>query len=849
MSLTFSNLSADSFESQLRAGRKRPRVREAVSCVHCRIRKIRCDREQPCKPCRERGIPSECSYINDKERAATPKPRVLKSIRKVKRPEDRVGRTPQMCPPEQAADLITPPGSTCSQDEQRKESIDTSKVIRRSSLAVGDNYPFQSPSRSHLKGVSHWMAPCYEMVVTQGIIDRTPEFEPSRKAFSELKTLIRIQNKLPPTPTNSAPGLSSLWQLFPDRQACVRWAAQYFRTYHRVYNIVDPLHISRDIDLIYSGRLADPIRIGKVVLVISLAMQHVEIERLNGRWLAKQVEDCIQSSTRLQQPCINLMQVLLLILVINTIASSETDKMYDLAAVHNLTTHVANSMRLSRNPHLLPDVTPYQAELRRRLWYCFLRINLEYCIRSGAICNVRLDESDCTLPTAVDLRSLDSEGIDDHLLSPGSDEQVKADMAFAISAAKLVKIIAPVYKTLHVPNPLKSPEQLHGELRSEFERLLVSLPKELRPGFQSTDPVEELQQSIISSHINSFLSIIAVGSMFNTQPNPTQRGLLMEIWDHETFILDRFQSLFQRTEEVGNMARQFLWTDAARAALSACWIVGRLRKLDVGRIIIPHPQQIVCGMENRLAEFLAFSSQLWQRCFHLGPVVAKAHLILSVTLSVTTTLYSNHLLNYEPLHLRQKMLSMGVTAAEKVVGQMKTSLQQRIQTHLQRQQQLHLQTTNLPAATNMVSPNEATQFSPMTANSLESPEAILNSLNVWAWPPAPINTANTNSFGPIEGAIPQVLAPDTQHMTAPQAAQPIPPPPLITDLGNMDFSNNMADPTSLSSLVSPFTLYNSDPACLAQAMERAVSGNSADSSLGTISVFDGASTIPQSLWD
>ncbi|KAM7216478.1 hypothetical protein V8F06_008191 [Rhypophila decipiens] len=859
MSLTFSNLSADSFESQLRAGRKRPRVREAVSCSHCRARKIRCDRELPCNPCSERGIPLQCNYMSDRDRlpyfgdkdqSPTPKPRVHKSIRKVIRPEDRI-----RCHPQQSKDAATVPEKVCSREKEFKEVGKVALVVRQAPSQVTNN-PFLSPSRSHLMGVSHWMSPCYEMAVTQAILDRAPEFEPSRKAFSELKTLIRIQNKLPPATSSADAGFSKLWHFFPDRQTCLRWAAQYFRTYNRIYSVVDPLQVSRDIELIYSGQLDDMVCVSKVMLVISLAMQHIESERLNGRWLAKQVEGWIQSSPRFQQPCINVMQVFLLILVMDTISASETDKLYDLVAVHDQTIQVANSMRLDRNPSFLANVKPYEAELRKRLWHCFVRLNLEYCIRSGSAFSLRLEESDCPLPTNTDLQTLEPKAETNGLPNLGPDEQSKADMEFSISAAKLAKIVAPVYKILHSANPPKTPEQLHADLRNEFERLLVSLPRGLRPGFQSTSPVEELQQSMVSTHINSFLSIIALGSLFNTSPSPSQRGILMEAWDHETFILNQFRSLFQRTEEVGTMARQFLWADASRAALSACWIVGRLRKLDIGRIIIPHPQQIVCVMESKLAEFSSFSSQFWQSCFHLGPVIAKTHLILSVTLSVTTSLYSNRLTSYEPVNLRRRMLSMGVSAAEKVTAQMKTSLQQRIQGLLQRQQQLQLQTTNLAGTGQSMGPQSAaTQFSPITISPDDSPGSMLSNLNLWEWPPSNIHTSNTNTYAAIEGAIPAIMVPDTDPMPTSVGLPPPPqqqsvaaPPPLITDsLCTLDFSGSnstMSDPSSVTSLVSPYTLFNTDPAALAQAVERAVSG---DSTLGPVPVFD--ALIPQSLWD
>lgn len=62
--LKFTNITTDSFvkESQPGAGRKRKRHRPAVSCVPCRQRKIRCDRELPCEPCQKQDLASSCSY-------------------------------------------------------------------------------------------------------------------------------------------------------------------------------------------------------------------------------------------------------------------------------------------------------------------------------------------------------------------------------------------------------------------------------------------------------------------------------------------------------------------------------------------------------------------------------------------------------------------------------------------------------------------------------------------------------------------------------------------------------------------------------------------------------------------
>ncbi|KAK3325928.1 hypothetical protein B0H66DRAFT_529939 [Apodospora peruviana] len=574
MTLTFSNLCADSFESQLRAGRKRPRVREYVSCWQCRSRKIRCDRESPCNRCQERGIASDCLYLNEKYKQSPEGPRQIKEIRKFRRSSDSECTPSRLQvpyePPSQCQGMIKiPPDS--SHDEDFQEKINAAMDTRGSAqMSTGNNTIRESGSRSRIIGISHWLAPCYEMTITKALLDQAPEFESSRKEFSDVKRLIRTQNNLAPAAGSSA-GFASFWSLFPDRQACLRLAAQYFRTYNRVYNIVDHADISRDISRIYSGDLDDSLRIGKVILVIALTMQHVESERLNGRWLAKQVEACIGTSRRFQKPCTEVAQLILLIILLKTVAASETDDMFDLRAVHDLTSQIANSMGLHRDPSFYPN-TPYHSELRKRTWACLLRLNLEYCIRSGFQFTLPLDESDCPLPETVDLRALDPMSEND-MSSFAPDNQATADMVFGIAAAKLARIVAPVHRALYSPNPTKSPELLQSDLRAAFEQLLAELPPGLRPGSQSTDPVEELQQSIISIHINSFLSIVALGSTFGTPPSTAQRSVLMEVWDYGTMVLHQFQNLFQRTQEVGNMTRHLLWTDASRAALGGCWII------------------------------------------------------------------------------------------------------------------------------------------------------------------------------------------------------------------------------------------------------------------------------------
>ena len=549
------------------------------------------------------------------------------------------------------------------------------------------------------------MAPCNEMLVVKALLNKSPEFQASREAFSELKAQLRMQNAVS-NPAQLEAGFS-LRNLLPDRQTCERWTAQYLATYGRIYCILDPSALAEDTESIYAGTLDKPVRIARLLLVIAIAMQNDESSRLSGRRLARHIEDCVHSSSRFQKPCISVVQVLLLLMIMKTISASDTDKMYDIMAVQGLTSQITSSMGLHRDPSLFPEVTPYDAELRKRIWSCFVRLNLDYCVRSGTQLNLRLDDSDCPLPTMVSLSSSpgSSAGV---LLSQETDQQTQADMAFSIASIKLAKIIAPMHQGLYAMKPRESSEMLR-QLRESFASLVAELPPALRPGGGSSssssetssdpDPIQELQKSMLSITMNSFLSILSLGVTLGTPVNTSQRSQLMEIWDYSTSVLHQFQSLCQDAHEISHMARYLLWTDAGRAALSACWVVGRLRRLDLGDILAPHhsQQQTASSVfQQLLTNSLVFLSHLWQGKFHLGPVAAKTSLILAVSLNVTLYLSeqgdgswddepsgSNRGRGGRNEKTEKRLFDAGVAAAERIVADMRRMLLLQEQEQLQ----------------------------------------------------------------------------------------------------------------------------------------------------------------------
>lgn len=51
----------------------RRRDKPIVSCTLCRRRKLKCDRQQPCKTCIDRGLTLSCTYVRNVSAAQEPK--------------------------------------------------------------------------------------------------------------------------------------------------------------------------------------------------------------------------------------------------------------------------------------------------------------------------------------------------------------------------------------------------------------------------------------------------------------------------------------------------------------------------------------------------------------------------------------------------------------------------------------------------------------------------------------------------------------------------------------------------------------------------------------------------------
>ncbi|KAJ5375422.1 Transcription factor [Penicillium concentricum] len=444
------------------------------------------------------------------------------------------------------------------------------------------------------------------------MLEKTVDFQPTWRTFAEVKSLLRVTISVPAGVNGDG---KKLLGLLPDRSTREKWIRRYCETYGRIYHVIDQNCLINELEEILIECLdANEVHILKILLVIAIAMQTDKSERLRGHMILQEAESRIHTSTQFQKPCVGVVQTLLLLIIMKTITASDTDKIYSLGGIMGLTSQIALSMGLNRDPALFPSVTPYYAEVRKRLWACFFRLSLDYCIRSGSHFGIRLEDVDCPLPSPVELLSLDLEIV----MEPGT---------------------------------------------SDFAPQL--------PNYQAS-PIEKPQQALLSMHVHSFIIIITPNFVVSVPSHSSQRGYCYELWGNSVSILCQLQEVLQTGSELSSVAYHLLWTDLSRAALTACLVVDRLWRINLGTTVSNGPQPTLVIFQQPLLKYLDSILQILAGIYHLGSVAAKTRLVLAVATTVTSSLINDLGGPQQDI----KFFRVGITAAEEVVTEMKQSLKQ-----------------------------------------------------------------------------------------------------------------------------------------------------------------------------
>ncbi|RFU24863.1 hypothetical protein B7463_g11477, partial [Scytalidium lignicola] len=440
----------------------RKRRRPTLACYECRRRKVRCDRNSPCAQCKQHGL-TTCSYYDDHENIRgldvfsvqnrsvraktynTPRTTTLShtsegSSRNVTIPSNDGGSqdgahvlsiTPSSPRENAASPIQTRTTSEASLERMRGFKTTTAVTIIPPSNSLSSTshtlHGFQSKTR--VFGAGHWMSAFAKDKNLRGFKEISGIVDPATGDISrglseavlkckELARDIKAQNPgrgpLPPHILRSLPNRDITDHLIPV----------YFNTFESCYRILHVQLFHREYtDYLEHPGSAKSTFLLKLLLVTSVvACLHADItikENLRKKvrtwihaaevWLSAPLE-----KRRLTLDGIQIYCLLLLARQTNCIGS-------DLVWISaGSLMRMGIQMGLHQDPVHFEEMSLCDRELRRRLWFTIMEMNVQSALDSGMSAMIISTDYDTQPPSNLDDADLVNPAQSDPLEKPTS---------------------------------------------------------------------------------------------------------------------------------------------------------------------------------------------------------------------------------------------------------------------------------------------------------------------------------------------------------------------------------------------------------------------------------------------
>ncbi|OAQ81293.1 C6 transcription factor [Purpureocillium lilacinum] len=478
---------------------QRRRRRPAVSCTLCRQRKIRCNKETPCSNC-VRSKTGSCVYNNPE----TPLPR-------------RSHVTPRPAPRNHVASSSPSAGSSSIGIANSAPTNDVDETTSASSVAcdsgiggksaarqrpqppvegpkstiqttsthIGGTFHIEADDRvanksrgssrniihkTRVFGQSHWVngvsmvlqiPPVLELYLRQDTMDISSKLQ-------RCKALARMI-KAHRTPAWPRPPTAEL----PAKEVADELIDCYLRTSERVYRVVHIPSFRRDYDALWTpGETRSTAFIVQLKLILAIGATTYD-EAFSLRELAMQW--VYEAQTWLSEPGLKsqlsiraLQTSVLLLLARESTGVGETL----VWTVAGSLLRTAIYMGLHRDPAKLPGVSPFDAEMRRRLWNTILELELQSSMASGGPPLLSLVDFDTRPPANMDDEQLEAE----EPVAQPDDELTQTSLAIALRRTFAARLA--VLKFLNdasSPGTYTEALRLDAELRDVYKTLRRTL--------------------------------------------------------------------------------------------------------------------------------------------------------------------------------------------------------------------------------------------------------------------------------------------------------------------------------------------------------------------------------------
>ncbi|KAH0522939.1 hypothetical protein TsFJ059_006719 [Trichoderma semiorbis] len=448
--------------------RDRRREKPLLSCTFCRSRKVRCDRQLPCKTCTSRGIGLSCTYELGGSRKGKSKVSVGDRIQQL---EDLVrslvGQQQQQTPAAHLQDVsehssqaspsaspqsvpTTPLASSVDKDALVPAQSHASISRSRDRDRAGSPAPSEPGSmRLHSQGVGvgasyvgsvHWAA----------VLDSISELRDHYEEEEEARMLatsdhVLLQSPGPrllyePIQATKAHLLASI----PARPVVDRMVARYFNAEGVVPAILHSGHFLREYEKFWQEPAAmSCIWIGllfSVMCVATLYQQSIEDpadpetpERVRVFREQTLHSLILGQYTRGGE---YVLETMINYLICESFIAQDTE--IGLWLVQGIIVQLAMSQGYHREPEKFPSISPFAGEMRRRVWAIIVQMDLRLSSQLALPCVLKLQQYDTAEPRNLLDTDFDDTTVE---LPPSRPETEVTPVLYSLAKSRVDKMM------------------------------------------------------------------------------------------------------------------------------------------------------------------------------------------------------------------------------------------------------------------------------------------------------------------------------------------------------------------------------------------------------------------------
>ncbi|WYZ41098.1 hypothetical protein EsH8_IV_001439 [Colletotrichum jinshuiense] len=406
------------------------REKPMLSCTFCRSRKVRCDRQLPCKTCTDRGIGFSCTYKSAGPRKTKVSvgdriqqlEELVRSLVRQQQQEQQTRQTPAVIPDSLVRDALersfqalpgSSPQNVPTAPPVSAEEDTTTSTMRHASLSHSrDRAESPTPSEpgsmrlnSHHVGANyvgnvHWAA----------ILDSISEL---RDHYEEEEAARMLDTSEHTNHRNPGPRLlyepvhgtkAELFKSIPARPVVDRMVARYFNAQGVVPEILHSGHFLLEYEKFWQDPAAVPfIWLGLLFSVMCVAtLYHQSIEEAADPETPERVHifqeqtlHCLMQG-QYTRGGDYVIETLINYLVCESLLSEDTE--IGLWLVQGIIVQLALSEGYHRDPQNFHNISPFAGEMRRRVWAVIVQMDLRLSSQMALPRLLKLQQYDTAEP-------------------------------------------------------------------------------------------------------------------------------------------------------------------------------------------------------------------------------------------------------------------------------------------------------------------------------------------------------------------------------------------------------------------------------------------------------------------